>query len=360
MKKWTICFFCFCFLGCQVEPGVRKISRPDKNKQIVSPPVNGIYNPTVDILFVIDNSSSMQLYQNLLADNISLFVGRFFGANVVDYHIGVTTSSSLASNSIHPFYAFGNNGNFLGGISGADGIGYSYVNRDISDGDLLLANIIKNVGIKGNAIERFLNIPELTFLEDSGGFLRSEAHLAIFVITDTDDQSDVFPQEAYQYLLDLKEGDHKKLHYAAALVIEQRDGCKIDPMIGPHQRAPSDFKLMRMVKLFGGNGHVFDLCNSDYGKELADIAQSIVYSVLTIELDDLPDINSMRVCYRQGSLREGKFCETGHEIANGSDGWIYDVGRNAIHLSADIVLESQLNGKFDIQYIPIYSPDSEE
>ena len=358
MKRWMICFLCFCLLGCQVKPGERKVPLPDK--EVISQSVKGIYNPAVDILFIIDNSSSMESYQKLLAENISLFVDRFFDVDFVDYHIGVTTSSILTSSSIGVPYAFRNDGNLLGGVSGVDGLEYFYVNRDISDGDQLLADIIMSAGISGNAIERFLNIPELTFLKDNDGFLRSEAHLAIFVITDTDDQSDVFPQGAYRYLLGLKGGDRKKLHYAAALVVEERDGCRIDPVIGPQERTPDEFKLLKMVNLFRGRGHSFDLCKSDYGKDLAHVAQSIVFSVLTIDLDDLPDVSSVRVCYRQGDFREKEFCESGQEIANGSDGWIYDIQRNAIHLSPDIVLESRLSGKFDIQYIPIYSPDSEE
>ena len=354
MKKWTVYFFCFCFLGCQAEPRARKISLPDK--EVISQSVNGVYHPTVDLLFIIDDSSSMESHQKRLADNISLFVDRFFSVDLVDYHIGVTTSSSLEIVSTNTSHSFRNNGNLLRGISRADGLEYSYVNRNISQGDRLLANIIENVGTNGNAIERFLNIPELTFLKHSDGFLRSEAHLAIFVITDTDDQSNILPQQAYQYLLDLKRDDQKKLHYAAALITEESNGCKIDPIVG-RQTIPSDFKLLKMARLFGGNGHVFDLCNSDYGKELADIAQSIVYSVLTIELDDLPDLSSIRICYREVGSKEREFCETGQEIANGSDGWIYDIGRNAVHLSPDIILESQLDGKFDIQYIPIYSPE---
>ena len=331
MKRWMICFLCFCLLGCQVKPGERKVPLPDK--EVISQSVNGIYTPAVDILFIIDDSGSMGKYQRRLMENARSFVDYFFNRNVVDYHISVTTSStSLGKLSVK---------------KREDGI--SYISRTTSNGGQLLSDMM-DVGTGGDGYEKFLNIPELTFLKDSRGFLRSEAHLAIFVITDTDDQSNVFPQRAYQYLLDLKGGDQKKLYYATALIIEKREDCKSLENMTP-------FKLMEMVDLFGDHGHSFDLCDSDYGKELAKVAHSIVSSILTIDLDDLPDVTSIRICYREVTFREREFCETGQEILNGSDGWVYDIERNVIHLSPNIVLNNRLDGSFDVQYIPVYSPE---
>ena len=331
IKRWVVCFLSFYLLGCQSEPRGRKISLPDK--EVISQSVNGIYNPSVDILFVIDDSGSMDTYQQRLRANARSFVDYFFDRNVIDYHIGVTTSSTNPKEpSVQSRMA-----------------GISYVTRTTPNGGDMLSDLI-NVGSSSkDATEKFLNIPELTFAH-SGGFLRSEAHLAIFVITDADDQSDVLPEQAYRYLLDLKRGDHKKLHYAAALIFEEGENCNSS------EDLPA-LKLMKMVDLLGDHGYSFDLCDLDYGKELAKVARSIVYSVLTIELDDLPDVTSIRICYREVRSKEREFCETGQEIFNGSDGWIYDIDTNAIHFSSDIALENRLNGSFDIQYIPIYSPE---
>ena len=334
VKRWTVCFLCFCLLGCQVKPGERKVPLPDK--EVISQSVNGIYTPAVDILFIIDESSSMNKYQRRLMRNADSFIEYFSKGNLIDYHIGVTTSST--------------NPNLPSVKSRMDGI--FYISRTTSNGSQLLFDMM-DVGTGGDISEKFLNIPELTF-EHNGGFLRSEAHLAIFVITDTDDQSNVFPQRAYQYLLDLKGGDEKKLHYAAALVFKDGIDCSFDPIGG---RKGPPYTLMRMVDLFGDRGYSFDLCESDYGKELAKVARSILHSILTIDLDDLPDVTSIRICYREVTFREREFCETGQEILNGSDGWVYDIERNVIHLSPNIVLNNRLDGSFDVQYIPVYSPE---
>ena len=46
----------------------------------------------VDILMVVDNSCSMEPYQEQLASNFDAFISFFIGANV-DYQIGVTTTT---------------------------------------------------------------------------------------------------------------------------------------------------------------------------------------------------------------------------------------------------------------------------
>ena len=369
MKIWIVCFFCFCLLGCQAKPGQKEIPRLEK--KTISQVVEDHHNPNVDILFIIDNSSSMGSYQERLKINASLFVNHFLNVSFIDYHIGVTTSSGIPYNSIIGNYAhytnptphflnpLYNGGMLVEGVSEQDGSEYHYVDKNTPGGDQLLADMM-SVGRGGNGTETFLDIPENAFSNKkyelhNDGFLRPEAHLAVFVITDTDDQSGTLPQQAYEYLLDLKGGDEKKLHYAAALVSTERENCGFDLIYGKPS-VPN--LLMEMVGLFGDRGYSFDLCKSNYGEELAHIARSIVFSILNIDLDDLPDISSIRVCYRDGASREREFCEKGQEIFSGPDGWSYDIERNAIHLSPNVLLEDRLNGRFDIQFNSIYSPDS--
>ena len=371
MKIWIVCFFCFCLLGCQAKPGQKEIPRLEK--KTISQVVEDHHNPNVDILFIIDNSPSMGSYQERLKTNASLFVNHFLDVSFIDYHIGVTTSSGIPydfavgnsnvpfMNPTPPFHNPSSKGGMLiGGVSEQDDSKYHYVDRNTPGGDQLLADMM-SVGVTGGEEETFLDIPEIAFSNKmygpyNNGFLRPKAHLAVFVITDTDDQSGTLPQQAYEYLLDLKGGDEKKLHYAAALVSMERENCEFDLIYG---KPPVPDLLMEMVELFGDRGYSFDLCKSNYGEDLARIARSIVFSILTINLDDLPDISSIRVCYRDDASREREFCEKGQEIFSGPDGWSYDIERNAIHLSPNVLLESRLNnGRFDIQFNSIYSPDS--
>ena len=366
MKIWVVCFFCFCLLGCEAKPGQKEVPRLEK--KTISQVVEDHHNPEVDILFIIDDSPSMKIYQERLKMNASLFINHFLNVNFIDYHIGVTTSSvnsttsrgntprfGRPTSSYNPLYK---GGMLVEGVSEQDGLTYRYVDRNTPGGDQLLSDMI-TVGAQGSASEVFLNVPRIAFSDktyetQNDGFLRPKAHLAIFVLTDTDDQSGFFPSQAYQHLLRLKGGDQTKLHYAAALVSMEKENCKFDP--AAHGRVTPRV-LMEMVELFDERGYSFDLCKFNYGEDLAHIARSMVFSILTLDLDDLPDLNSIRVCYRDGSSKEKEFCEKGQEIFSGPDGWSYDIENNAIHLSPNIVLDDRLNGRFDIQFSSIHSPD---
>ncbi|MEK7358314.1 MAG: hypothetical protein AAB250_17845, partial [Bdellovibrionota bacterium] len=64
------------------------------------------FNPKVDILFVVDDSGSMDAHQQNLAKNIELFTKGLQNNQILDYHFGVLTSSM---------------GGFGSGGSGGDG-----------------------------------------------------------------------------------------------------------------------------------------------------------------------------------------------------------------------------------------------
>ena len=117
-------------------------------------------------------------------------------------------------------------------------------------------------------------------------------------------------------------------------------------------------KLIEMMDLFGDNGYQLDLCKSDYGRDLAYLSMHLVESVLTVSLNDLPDISSIEVCYsdKDSRQRARNFCDGGQMIPNGPNGWTYDIKKNAIHFSQNIQLDNT-NGQFDIQYTPFYTDE---
>jgi hypothetical protein len=64
-------------------PPVQKL-----DQQVEDP--NAVYfDPSVDILFVVDNSGSMGSHQTNLIRNIDLFVNAFLNNSILDYNIGV-------------------------------------------------------------------------------------------------------------------------------------------------------------------------------------------------------------------------------------------------------------------------------
>ncbi len=344
LKFLVLLFLCFFgFVTCHVDPGLKKHPRPMK----VIKSVVHTYNPSLDILFIIDDSISMEVEQDLLTKNAELFVNQFLNVRFVDYHIGVTTSSISStkrkSSSVAPD----------GRLHRCDELAkkyshkYSnYVSKKTYRAGECLSEMMK-VGKGGNTAERFFSIPALVFSgsvfkKENRSFYRPHAHLAVFVMTDSYDQSNVSSEESYSFLLNLKKGDENKIHYAVGYVMSQRYGCHEDE--SGQDKYVLEFE--RMVGLFGRRGYSFDLCQASYGKDLAHFASHLVQSVLTIPLDSLPNIASIEVRYEY---------EKGvQKIFNGSGGWTYDIDENAIHLSRNIDLE-QTGGQFYINYEPIYA-----
>ena len=351
-----IVFFCaFCFVGCLADSGLKKHSL--SREQTINQLVESHYNPSVDILFIIDDSESMKEIQDLLTKNAELFIDQFLGTEFLDYHIAVTSSSTLEMDenrrreseaggiSSHPPKVFGGFLVKCDKLAEEQGYGYpNYVERNLPRAGECLREMME-VGINGNGSEHFLDIPLLVFsgtmLAKNSSFYRPEAHLAVFVITDTHDQSELIPGMSYQFLLDLKEGNRNKLHFALGVVefqVPQYSCERDDP--GP------SFKLMEMVKLFGPRGFQFELCQFDYGRNLAYFANHLIESVLTVPLDDIPDVDTIEVSYVHGGGSQW--------IPNSFfRGWVYDVKKNAIHLSRDIHLE-QTEGQFSVKYKPLY------
>ena len=335
----------YCFVACQVDPSPKK--QPRVKKQIIDKSVTDTYKPFVDILFIIDDSRSMDEKQNILAKNAELFINQFFNTELIDYHIGVTTSSVSETGSVAPDGKL----NRCNNLAEEKKHNFSrYVHRKTPNSDLCLKEMMK-VGGFGSGIELFFNIPFLTLsnsLTDSTpDFYRPDAHLAVFVITDTEDQSEITPHQAYQSLLNIKRGDEKKIHYAAGIVtFEMRDyKCILDdgdkPILHPS-------KIIKMTKLFGPRGYYFNLCQFDYGKDLAHFASHLIESVLTIHLDRLPDFSSIEVYYEHKNGIQ--------KISNGPMGWSYNAKKNAIELSRNIQPEEE-GGQFRIKYEPLYTPE---
>ena len=71
----------------------------DRDRSVPPPPVNPVQldrvvqvpEPAVDVLFVVDNSCSMEEEQNALAQNFPAFMS-FFEGSGLDWHIGVVST----------------------------------------------------------------------------------------------------------------------------------------------------------------------------------------------------------------------------------------------------------------------------
>ncbi len=322
--------------GCDSDPSTFKIPFPDKEFVDKAGNVDS-YNPEVDILFIIDDSGSMSSYQQRLAENADIFIERFFNARFIDYHIGVTTSTEDGG-------IFGTGSKAPAGkLHKVDG--EAFVHRETRDPELLLMGML-DVGSSGSGSEKFLSIPRLTFSElnmktHNKNFYRENAHLVIFVLTDTYDQTNLDPETTFNFLSNLKKGDTSKLHFAGAIVTLEKKNCQSE------SDTNLPVKLSRFARLFQGRGHLFNICQSNYGKDLARVATSIVNAVSTVFLDNLPDVRTMSVLYGDQTIPNQE-----------EGGWTYDYSLNAIHLSPEIDVVGAKGNNLVIRYEEIYKSPS--
>lgn len=278
-------------------------------------------DPQIDILFVVDDSGSMDTHQRNLSSNISLFVDEIRKINFIDYRIGVTTSSvSMVSSSV------ASRGELYGNPI--------FVDRNTPNGDTLLRrNLI--VGTTGSGQEEFFNPVYLALTPPAStgrnaGFYRPNAYLAVIFITDAEDQSDqsspsMNATSLLNFLVQMKKGDATKILGYGAIIPSGVRNCSRDQMDEP-RRIEEFFKLV--------NGQFFSLCDPTFGLQLGGVAKNLVKQVTrVVHLRRWPVIDTIKVVY--GTQVVPNDYETG---------WVYEPSTNSIHFGEKFVLSNQPAG----------------
>lgn len=150
--------------------------------------------PEVDVLFVVDNSCSMDAEQVLLASNFPSFMEWFEGSGL-DYHIGV-----VSTDMVDPEQA--------GRLREIDG--RRWVQDDTPDPEGVFDRMVQ-MGTSGHWEEKgraaAYTAIELLKDDENQGFVRDDAGMHITVVSDENDDSGETPvsrDEFVDYLLNLR------------------------------------------------------------------------------------------------------------------------------------------------------------
>jgi hypothetical protein len=296
---------------------------PDNTEEKVVQDNTQVFDPKVDILFVVDNSGSMGTHQQNLSANVSKFTQAFIKGSILDYNIGIVTTDMDDYNWRSKPCC----GELIGAIK--------VVNKATQNADRILSQNFL-VGTSGSADEMSfdpvfsaLSPPNLT--TKNAGFYRQDATLVVIFLTDAEDQSkQTSAQGLYKFLVDLKNGNRDKvLSYGVLVPSNDTTRCERDDY------SSKPLKIESFLSMVVNNkNNVMNICDPDYGTRLANMAKDIVDKVGNIIYLDLPpDIASIRVTY--GSVDLPKNFETG---------WSFDVQKNAIILGSKINWGSQPSG----------------
>lgn len=285
--------------------------------------------PMVDILFVVDDSGSMISHQQNLASHIDRLVNKLIGSGV-DFHGGIISGAVDPKND-------------MGYLRGNPLVVKS---DDANAKESLSRNLL--LGTNGHWEESVFS-PIMAALSEplkSGvnkGFRRDHAALAIVLLTDAAEQSDITATKFIDFLNTKLSVGKEEISVNGVLVpTDNTFICNRDGDLKPIQ-------LEQVIAEYGGE--VLNLCSPIFGKGIEKIAENILERLslglkfirripLTIE----PNVDSIEVTYGiqvivRGDLRRG---------------WVYDVATNDIVLGKELKLLSQNPRlKLVVKFVPV-------
>jgi hypothetical protein len=224
---------------------------------------------SADILFVVDNSGSMNTWQTALATNFSSFIG-VFTISGVEYQIAVITTDDAT---------------FVGPVITP------------STPDIISAFTTQAyVGTYGSAIEKGLHYAkECT---SAGGdaavgstFTRTDAKLIIILVSDEDDHSTGMVSEYVTHFQSLKASDD--LVTVHAVVGDSPGGCH---RVGGSTWERADPAARYIEAAADMGGEFISICSEDWGAEMETLARdSILKRAFDLLADALEDTIEVEV-----------------------------------------------------------------
>jgi len=251
---------------------------------------DGLYEETfeqdnidaVDIMFIVDNSCSMNDKQTQLANNFDTFMNVFI-ASGIDYHIGFATTDS-------------------GDMEG------TLITPSTVDASGAVADIIDDIGTAGYAIEKGIDnaYDGLQTGSDFGPgstFWRTDSKLIVIFVSDEEDSSSTTPTTFKNYVVALKGSvDYVTAHAVAG---DYPGGCTTN---GGAQEGYIYYTVVNEL-----NGSFLSICADDWGTPMETLAHdSILKNTFTLTKDAIEDTLYVEV------------------NGVGSTEWTYDPATNSI------------------------------
>lgn len=246
--------------------------------------VSDLYNqqnrPHVGILWVVDNSFSMEPEQKNLANNFGSFINEFTNSRI-EFTMGITTTDSK---------------------SRPEALTQLTSDAANSNRTLMIQNFKKliNVGINGSSSERGYHASYQFLEQNAAKLLRLDSYLSIIYVSDEKDQSKNSPQS---YL------DHM-ISYAGSLAKVRTHAIVDLDNSGEEDSSYGERYLYTVHKTGGIKGDV----DGNFSKILKDIASNINNLKNMFRLSKIPYVPSLKVTLN-GQL---------------SNSWSYQSAENAI------------------------------
>lgn len=285
-----ILFFCSCnenpgFLHHYQLPEGEAISRTHSIKEL------SIGRNKVDIIWVIDNSGSMEPFQTSVINNTERFMNEFTQVTHVDWKMALLSTSEYEDpylgmaapfNSTHPTPV------------------------------PVFQAAVKKLGTYGDTTEKTYD-PIVKALKANPQFMRQDAWLVLIIVTDEEEQSRLDSDQFLAWIYGLVQPSYVKT-YAAFGASDL--GCTR----GNFQFRSSEYELlMKKTK-----GLYFSACSATFGDEMAKMGKDIVTQLSRprLILEKRPLLSTLSVSYKGKALPGGP--------AQSGGLWYYDFTGNAV------------------------------
>jgi hypothetical protein len=393
--------------GYRPIPAAPKQEIPEDNR-VTAPPLTYVlvdggqsqmeFNPKVDILFVVDNSNSMEAVQSNLSRNIDSFASKFHQNKMIDYQIGVTSvwdSSRFTEGKDKNGFSLGE----LRNVKKASGaITNSRFVTKKSNSTGVLAQTLKigymPPGSGGPENEEiFSPISAAIKLNGRGaqneGFFRDDARLVVIIISDAEDSTPgISPEQLAQELFDFKGGSKGKVSVYAAIIRKsdpedkKDDGLKVLRRYHPECFDQKGVRLTNNERCNQGFGadrieefvlaanveqgsaqeirknNLMSIVKKEFGEDLARIGSDI--SIKTLEKEILLPFTprqdtdgSLMIKVRYGTPEELALNKGQIIPQSQKGGWVFDPENNSILLSGDVTYTHQEGARFAVEMVPV-------
>jgi len=309
-----------------------------------------VANNKVDVLFVVDNSGTMQPKQDLLKTEFNSFAS-VFNSKGFDYRMAVVTTDTTGE--LGKFQAQSPDGGITMPIkvitsSTPNAVGHFNANVNVGIGGATSAAAKPLHAIT-------LALSPALLASDNSGFLRSEAHLAIVIVSDADDSDSIFegttPASTLTFLENLKPDvfdvisrTYKNNYTVSAVAVN--DVNEADCLIqydytGDAVADPVPYENGDKYKtlITATNGSLASICATNFSSGLSQISQRIAEAITEIPLARVPNQSTISVTFN------------GNNVPNSpTNGWTYSSNGNKIVFHGNYIPSD--NTTIGINYTP--------
>lgn len=294
------------------------------NPAPVEPPVRTdriiqVTTPSVDVLWVVDDSCSMLEEQSGIATNAPAFMDYFIGSGL-DWHVGVVSTDMSANSKSGKLQSAG---------------GYTYLDEDTPNPVDLFGQMAR-LGTNGSATEkgRQAAYHAIETLGDSNnaGFYRDEASLAVVVISDEQDQTTNNPslQEFISWLSNLKP-DLDQVSFSSIVCLEASTIYGQNCGTGAFANMTVGTDYIAVTDAVGGVK--WDIRDTDWTTVLNELGMQAAGLKREFFLGDIPVPDTIRVTVVEPA-------DAGGEVRNFvvDDDFVYSETRNSIQFRTYVPL----------------------